>query len=220
MNEIKTILDKVVKALTGISGIEAVVLGGSRARGTHSHESDIDIGIYYDKATFDLVSLNKAAKFVDDENRDNLVVPPGEWGKWVNGGGWLVIDAYHVDFILRDAERVESVIVECQEGDVSAHYQIGHPHAYMNVMYMGELQYANCCGINWVIFQHLRILPNNIRKRPRDPLLVTLDLKLSFLQSLQKPMKRKTISIMSPRILYVRFQRSTRCCLQLMKNIV
>ena len=77
MNEIKTILDKVVSALAGISGIQAIVLGGSRARGTHSSRSDIDVGIYYDKSTLDLVSLNKAAQRVDDEHRDNLVVPPG-----------------------------------------------------------------------------------------------------------------------------------------------
>jgi len=146
MNEVKTILDKVGYALAGVSGVQAVVLGGSRARGTHSSESDIDVGIYYDKATLDLVSLNKAAQLVDDEHRDNLVVPPGEWGKWVNGGGWLVIGGYHVDFILRDAERVENVISECQEGDISAHYQTGHPHAYMNVMYMGELA---VCKILW-----------------------------------------------------------------------
>jgi len=84
MNEIKTILDNVVYALAYVSGIQAVVLGGSRARGTHSSESDIDIGVYYDKETLDLVSLNKAAKLADDEHRDNLVAPPGEWGKWVD----------------------------------------------------------------------------------------------------------------------------------------
>lgn len=146
MNEIRIILDKVVAALTEISGIEAVVLGGSRARGTQSPESDIDIGIYYENATFDLVSLNKAAQLLDDEHRENLIVPPGEWGKWVNGGGWLIIDGYHVDFILRDVERVENVITECQEGNISAHYQTGHPHAYINVMYMGELA---VCKMLW-----------------------------------------------------------------------
>ena len=71
---------------------------------------------------------------MDDEHRDNLIVSPGEWGQWVNGGGWLIIDGYHVDFILRDAEKVKIVISECQEGVISAHYQTGHPHAYMNVM--------------------------------------------------------------------------------------
>lgn len=146
MNEIRIVLEKVVAALTAISGIEAVVLGGSRARGTHSPESDIDIGIYYENATLDLVSLNKAAQLIDDEHRENLIVPPDEWGKWVNGGGWLIIDGYHVDFILRDFERVENVITECQEGNISAHYQTGHPHAYINVMYMGELA---VCKMLW-----------------------------------------------------------------------
>lgn len=107
---------------TGISGIQSVVLGGSRAMGTHFSESDIDIGIYYDKDTLDLVSLNKVAKLVDDEHMDNLVIPPGEWGKYINGGGWLVVGGYHVDLILRDAERVKNVVSECQEGNISAHY--------------------------------------------------------------------------------------------------
>jgi predicted nucleotidyltransferase len=146
MNEIRIILDKAVTALAAISGIEAVVLGGSRARGTHSSESDIDIGIYYDNAAFDLVSLNEAAQLLDDGHREDLIVPPGEWGKWVNGGGWLIIDGYHVDFILRDIKRVENVITECREGSISLHYQTGHPHAYINVMYMGELA---ICKILW-----------------------------------------------------------------------
>lgn len=146
MNEIRTVLDKIATNLAAISGIEAVVLGGSRARGTHSPESDIDIGIYYDNDTLDLVSLNRAAQLLDDEHRENLIVPPGEWGKWVNGGGWLIINGYHVDFILRDVERVENVITECREGVISAHYQTGHPHAYINVMYMGELA---VCRVLW-----------------------------------------------------------------------
>jgi hypothetical protein len=38
MNEIKTILDNVVYALAYVSGIQAVVLGGSRARGISQGE--------------------------------------------------------------------------------------------------------------------------------------------------------------------------------------
>lgn len=35
--------------------------------------------------------------------------------------------------------RVKKAIQECREGVVTPHYQTGHPHAYFNVMYMGEL---------------------------------------------------------------------------------
>ena len=139
MNQIQIILDKVVKELTGVRGVKAVVLGGSRARGTHSPDSDIDIGIYYDAATLDLAALHNAARDADDEHRENLIAAPGEWGDWVNGGGWLTINGVPVDLLLRDVTRVEKVIAQCQAGVVTAHYQPGHPHAYINAMYMGEL---------------------------------------------------------------------------------
>ena len=107
MNEIKAVLDKIVTVLSTVSGIKAIVLGGSRARGTHSPSSDIDIGIYYDGPMLDIDALNKATQAVDNEHRENLIAPPGGWGKWVNGGGWLTIDGFPVDFILRDITRVE-----------------------------------------------------------------------------------------------------------------
>lgn len=139
MDEIKAILDKIVAALSAVPGIQAIVLGGSRARGTHSPSSDIDIGIYYDSSTLDVGALNKATQAVDDEHRENLIASPGGWGKWVNGGGWLSVEGFSVDFILRDMARVETVIEEGQKGIVTSHYQTGHPHAYINIMYMGEL---------------------------------------------------------------------------------
>lgn len=139
MDEIKAILDKVTAELSTVKGVCSIVLGGSRARGTHTPSSDIDIGIYYDGSALDLDALNKTAQAVDDEHRHNLIAPPGGWGKWVNGGGWLIIDGCHVDFILRDIERVKKAIEEGRNGVVTAHYQTGHPHAYINVMYMGEL---------------------------------------------------------------------------------
>lgn len=50
-----------------------------------------------------------------------------------------MVQGYHVDFIFRDIKRVSRVIEDCLSGKVSAHYQTGHPHAYLNVMYMGEI---------------------------------------------------------------------------------
>lgn len=139
-------MDKIVTALSAVPGIHAIVLGGSRARRTHSPSSDIDIGIYYDSSAIDINTLNKAAQAVDDEHRKNLITPPGGWGKWVNGGGWLAIDGCPVDFILRDTERVKKIIEEGRKGVVTSHYQTGHPHAYINVMYMGELA---ICKVLW-----------------------------------------------------------------------
>lgn len=115
-------------------------MGGSRAQGTHDADSDIDIGLYYDgEAGIDLAALSAAATLLDDEKRHDLIALPGSWGEWVNGGGWLVVDGVTVDLILRDGNRVEKAIADCAGGNVTAHYQTGHPHAYLNVMYMGEL---------------------------------------------------------------------------------
>lgn len=137
---VQVILEKISEELSMVPGIVAVVLGGSRARGTHHAHSDIDIGIYYDEAAgFNVDDVNKIAHKWDDERRENLVTNLGEWGEWINGGGWLTVQGYHVDFIFRDIHRVEKVIDDCLSGHVSSHYHAGHPHAYLNVMYMGEV---------------------------------------------------------------------------------
>ncbi|KQB94704.1 DNA polymerase [Geobacillus sp. PA-3] len=132
-------IQSVAEKLSCLPFIEGVVLGGSRARGTHEEDSDIDFGIYYNAELFDLNAMNQVAAELDDERRSNLVFPPGAWGKWVNGGGWLVINGYHVDFILRDIKRMEQIIKETEQGMVTADYQTGHPHGYISAMYRGEL---------------------------------------------------------------------------------
>ena len=145
---IDNIIQSVTEKLFSLPCIEGIVLGGSRARGTHTEDSDIDMGIYYNSESFDLTAINQLAAELDDEHRSNLVVPPGAWGNWVNGGGWLVINGYHVDLILRDIKRVEQIIKDTEQGIVTANYQTGHPHGYISAMYRGELaiskvQYAN-----------------------------------------------------------------------------
>lgn len=126
--------------LEGLPGIVGIVLGGSRARGTHNPDSDIDIGIYYDESKgFNVNDVGKAALNINDVKKDNLVTALGEWGDWINGGGWLVVQGFHVDLIFRDINRVGKVIDECLSGFVSIHYQTGHPHGYLNAMYMGEM---------------------------------------------------------------------------------
>ena len=143
---VDNIIQLVREKLSSLSFIEGIVLGGSRARGTHTEDSDIDIGIYYHSESLDLDTINQLALELDDEHRSNLIAPPGAWGNWVNGGGWLIIQGYHVDLILRDIERVEQVMKDTEHGIVTANYQTGHPHGYISAMYRGEL------GISKILF--------------------------------------------------------------------
>lgn len=123
---VQKIIEQVNRELREIPGVVGVVLGGSRARGTHHEASDIDIGIYYDEsAGFDLNAVRDVAAKLDDAHREQLITSLGEWGPWVNGGGWLVVQGYPVDFLFRDIHRVAKVIDECLQGNVSAHYQAG-----------------------------------------------------------------------------------------------
>ena len=65
--QIEEILKQVVASVSKIDGIVAIVLGGSRARGTADDRSDIDLGIYYDAARpFSTVALGAAAQDLDD----------------------------------------------------------------------------------------------------------------------------------------------------------
>ena len=108
MDRVQKILDDVTRKL-----VVGVVLGGSRAKGTHRPDSDIDIGIYYDESKgFEVRSVGEIATELDDEHRTDLITSLGAWGPWVNGGGWLVIGGYHVDFLFRDVRRVAQVIEE------------------------------------------------------------------------------------------------------------
>lgn len=136
--KIDLILDKIVEELKDIDGISAIVLGGSRATGTATEGSDIDIGIYYTEP-FDLEAFRMAAARLDDEHRTDCITDPGEWGKWINGGGWLVIDGVPVDILFRDMQRVSACVEDCMNGNITIEYQCGHPFGFVNSIYMGEV---------------------------------------------------------------------------------
>jgi len=140
VNDLDRVIEDVATILLEAPGVVGVVLGGSRARGTETINSDIDLGIYYSKAAgFDVRDIGKIAAHIDDEHREGLITSLGEWGPWVNGGGYLEVEGYLFDLVFRDVDRVAQVIDDCLAGNVSAHYHAGHPHAFLNVMYMGEI---------------------------------------------------------------------------------
>ncbi len=44
--KVELLIQKIVDEVKGVKGVSAIVLGGSRARGTNTPSSDIDLGIY------------------------------------------------------------------------------------------------------------------------------------------------------------------------------
>ncbi len=122
--------------LTSVRGVRAVVLGGSRARGTHRPDSDWDLGVYY-RGTPDLAALTALA--CEAQGSPVEVAGPGGWGPWVDGGAWLRVDGIAVDWILRDLDRVEKVWSDCREGRFEIGIQPGHPLGFWSPCYPGEV---------------------------------------------------------------------------------
>ncbi|MDR6885018.1 nucleotidyltransferase domain-containing protein [Bacillus sp. 3255] len=137
--EASDVIQKAVEKLRGVEGIAAIVLGGSRACGTETPESDIDIGVYYrPERPIDTAALEQAAAALDDQRRTDLITPIGGWGPWINGGGWLAVGGFAVDILYRDAVQVAGVVDDCLQGRIDIHYQPGHPHGFCTSIYMGE----------------------------------------------------------------------------------
>jgi hypothetical protein len=124
------------RRLTEISGVVGVMLGGSRARGEHTPESDVDLGLYYRQA-LDIAALGALAREV--AGPEARVTAPGEWGPWVDGGGWLSIAGTAVDWLYRDLDRVHAAWRHAETGDFSFHAQVGHPLGVPDFAYAGEV---------------------------------------------------------------------------------
>ena len=155
--------------LAAIPGVLAVALGGSRARGTATPTSDVDLGVCYDPARPPARDqLNALARELDDTHPVAAVTPFGAWGPWINGGAWLTIDGEHVDWLFRDLARVRRVVAECRTGRPDIAYQPGHPHAFVSAMYLGEI---DCCVPLVDPDGHLATLKALVR--PYPPLLRT-----------------------------------------------
>ncbi len=139
----EALLSRLVVALAPVPGIEAVALGGSRARGAATAGSDYDIGLYYRGGRpIDVVALGAVAAALDDRGAEAEVTPLGGWGPWIDGGGWLLIGGVHVDLLYRDLDRVASAIDDAHAGKIQRFYQPGHPHAFLPTIYMGEVALA------------------------------------------------------------------------------
>lgn len=94
--------------LAEIDGVVAVMLGGSRAQGTHQPHSDWDFALYY-RNTIDTDALRALGY-------PGTVVEPGDWAYPMNGGAWLTVQGTKVDVLYRDLADVERWTAEAAEG--------------------------------------------------------------------------------------------------------
>ncbi|MEU4154063.1 nucleotidyltransferase domain-containing protein [Streptomyces sp. NPDC026659] len=95
--------------LAALPTVRAVALGGSRAQGTHTADSDWDLALYY-RGAFDPGDLRALGW-------EGEVSEVGGWGGGVfNGGAWLTIDGRRVDVHYRDLDVVEHELAEAEEG--------------------------------------------------------------------------------------------------------
>ena len=122
--------------LVAIEGVEAVLLGGSRARGDHLPGSDYDLGLYY-RPSLDVAGLGRLAREVAGPAAE--VTEPGGWGPWVDGGGWLDVDGVRVDWMYRDVDRVQQAWADALAGRFAFHRQPGHQLGVPDFAYVGEV---------------------------------------------------------------------------------
>ncbi|UGX91633.1 nucleotidyltransferase domain-containing protein [Bradyrhizobium barranii subsp. barranii] len=137
------LLTHLTSAFAKVPGIAAIVLGGSRARGSAHPSSDYDIGLYFSAASpINTDRLLAAAKEIADDPAATAVTPVGEWGPWIVGGAWFSVEGRKVDLLYRSADAVEAVMESCRAGVVTMDYQPGHPHGFCSAIWIGEIAYC------------------------------------------------------------------------------
>ncbi|MYW66421.1 nucleotidyltransferase domain-containing protein [Streptomyces sp. SID8379] len=105
-------LDRLVDTLAALPGVRAVALGGSRAQGTHTPDSDWDTAVYYrgGEGLFEPQDLR-------DLGWEGEASEIGGWGGGVfNGGGWFSVEGRRVDVHYRDLDDIERVLADAEAG--------------------------------------------------------------------------------------------------------
>jgi predicted nucleotidyltransferase len=135
----RELVSSLVQRLGAIRGVQAVVLGGSHARGRARPGSDIDLYLFYSEAApFSIQSVRELAEGVNDTPGPEVTDFYG-WGPWVNGGAWLTVGGQRVDFVYRNLEHLERVIAEAEAGRYELHYAQQPPFGFFSAAYLGEI---------------------------------------------------------------------------------
>jgi hypothetical protein len=114
-DQLPSAVSAVVDLVASMPGVRAVVLGGSRAAGSATPDSDWDLGAYY-RGPLDLTALERLGD----------VHPPGSWGRLMNGGAWLEVGGIRVDVLLRDLDTVDRWTAAAQQGTYEVDGLLGY----------------------------------------------------------------------------------------------
>jgi predicted nucleotidyltransferase len=187
---------RVADALQGIEGMDAIVLGGSRARGKPTADADIDIGLYYRPGRpIDIAALRKVVRELDDRHDPDLVTELGEWGPWINGGAWLSVNGWPVDLLYRDLSLARETIDSCRRGEITVDYQAGHPHGFHNHIYVGEVHHARILYDPAGAIATLKELTDPYPRRLREAIVRTQLWEAGFwLELARKPTDRADLT--------------------------
>ena len=128
LSELPASVGELCAALAVGKGVEAVVIGGSRAAGTADNASDWDVGVYY-RGDIDLAPLSRYGE----------VHPPGSWGRIMNGGAWLSLARMKVDVLLRDLDVALHWTAEAREGVYEVDALLGYLAGAPTYSLMAEL---------------------------------------------------------------------------------
>jgi predicted nucleotidyltransferase len=136
------IIERVTDALRPVCGLRALVLGGSYARGRAKPDSDIDLGLYYDSARpLDVDHIRALAAALDRSGAATVSGIYG-WGRWVNGGAWLTIEAQRVDLLYRSVDDVMQVLAEARAGRYEIDTDQQPPFGFFSPTLLGEVAVA------------------------------------------------------------------------------
>jgi hypothetical protein len=134
------LLGRLVDQLSAVTGMAAIVLGGSYASGTQHEGSDIDIGLYYFEARpFSIDAIRRIAEGVDNDGKAT-VTDFYEWGAWVNGGAWIHAPQGKVDFLYRNLDQIQRTITEAHQGISRHDYDQQPAYGFYSVIYLAETQ--------------------------------------------------------------------------------
>lgn len=106
MSEAVELAARIAERLGGVEGVAAVALGGTRARGDASPDSDLDLGIYYrpesPPAIDELRALARDGRTASAGSRNGFRGA----GEWINGGGWLYRDLGEVERVIHTKRAI------------------------------------------------------------------------------------------------------------------